>query len=123
MNHENDNLPQNDCSAQLDRNISRLLKTASDASRPSEEFTRSLIDRALDELGTTQVAGQNRAHATYRMPWLRKSLGWAAVFAAGCSAGLVVIASMLLKVSFVVQAAVVLTVLFNWFTYIGEYLR
>lgn len=123
MNYDNGDSLQNDCSTQLDRNISRLLKTASDTSRPSARFTESLIDRAVDELRPAQAADHNRTLAVSGLPWLRKSLGWAAVLAAGCSAGLVVIASILLKMNLLLQAAVVLTVLFNWFTYLGEYLR
>ncbi|MEK7993069.1 MAG: hypothetical protein AAB403_04625 [Planctomycetota bacterium] len=123
MKHDNDNLPRNDCSTQLDQNISRLLKAASNSSRPGARFTESLIDSALGELRKTQAAGHNRTHGVSESPWLEKSLGWAAVVAAACSAGLVVIASILLKMSFLLQAAVVVTVLFNWFTYLGEYIR
>ena len=123
MQHNNDNLPENDCSTQLDQNLSRLLKAASNSSRPSAVFSESLIERALDELRQMQAAGHYRISWVSGPAWLEKSLGWAAVFAAGCSAGLAVIASILLKMSFLVQAAAVLTVLFNWFTYFGEYLR
>ena len=123
MKHNDDNLPGNDCSTQLDQNLSRLLKAASNASGPSERFSQSLIDLALGELRQTQATVQNRTSWAFGPPWVEQSLGWAAVFAAACSAGLVVIASILLKMSFLLQAAVVVTVLFNWFTYLGEYIR
>jgi hypothetical protein len=123
MQHNNDNLPRNDCSTQLDQNLSRLLKAASNSSRPSERFTQSLTDRALGELRQTQAAGKNETHGASRLPWVEQSLGWAAVVAAACSAGLVVIASILLKMNFLLQAVAVLTVLFNWFMYFGEYIR
>jgi len=123
MKDRSDNLPGNDCSTQLDQNISRLLKAASNSSQPGARFTESLIDRAVDELMQTRAAGKNRMSWASGPPWLEKSLGWAAVVAAACSAGLVVIASILLKMSFLLQAVVVSTVLFNWFTYLGEYIR
>ncbi len=123
MKHDTDNLPRDDGSTQLDQNLSRLLKTASDSSRPGARFTQSLIDDAVAELRRTQAAGRNRASWVSGPPWVEKSLGWAAVVGAACSAGLVVIASILLKMSFLLQAVVVSTVLFNWFTCFGEYLR
>ncbi len=123
MKHNDDNLPGNDFSTQLDQNLSRLLKAASNSSRPSARFTQSLIGRAVDELRQTQAAGRNGASWAFGPPWLEKSLGWAAVVGAACSAGLAIIASILLKMSFLLQAAAVLTVLVNWFTYFGEYLR
>jgi len=123
MKDRSDNLPGNDCSTQLDQNISRLLKAASNSSQPGARFTESLIDRAVDELMQTRAAGKNRMSWASGPPWVEKSLGWAAVVAAACSAGLVVIASILLKMSFLLQAVVVSTVLFNWFTYLGEYIR
>ncbi len=123
MNYDSDKSAPNDGSTQLGQNLSRLLKAASNSGRPSARFTQSLIDRAITELRQTQATRQDRASWAFGPAWLEKSLGWAAVVGAACSAGLVVIASILLKMSFLVQAAVVLTVLFNWFTYFGEYIR
>jgi hypothetical protein len=123
MKDRSDNLARDDGSAQLDQNISRLMKAASNSSRPGARFTESLIDRAVAELRRTQAAGQSRTSWAFGPAWLEKSLGWAAVVGAACSAGLAIIASILLKMSFVLQAAAVLTVLVNWFTYFGEYLR
>ncbi len=123
MKQNDDNLTGSDGSSPLDQNLSRLLKAASNSSRPSERFAQSLIDRAVDELMQTQAAGKNRMSWAFGPVWMEKSLGWAAVVGAACSAGLVVIASILLKMSFLLQAVVVSTVLFNWFTCFGEYLR
>jgi hypothetical protein len=123
MNYDSDKLPQDDGSTQLDQNISRLLKAAGNSSKPSERFARSLIDRAVADLRHTQAVRRNGASWAFGPAWLEKSLGWAAVVGAACSAGLAVIASILLKMSFLMQAAAVLTVLFNWFTYFGEYIR
>jgi hypothetical protein len=43
--------------------------------------------------------------------------------AAACSAGVAVIASILLKTAFVFQSVVASTMVFNWLTYLGEYMR
>ena len=123
MKYDDSNLPQEDGSTQLDQNLSRLLKAAGNSSRPSAGFTESLVNNAIAELRRTKAAGQIRAPWASGPPWLEKSLGWAAVVGAACSAGLAIIASILLKMSFLVQAVAVLTVLVNWFTFFGEYLR
>ena len=123
MKCDDSNLLQEDGSTQLDQNLSRLLKAASSSSRPSAGFTESLVNDAVAELRRTKAAGQNRASWASGPPWLERSLGWAAVVGAACSAGLAIIASILLKMSFLVQAVAVLTVMVNWFTFFGEYLR
>jgi hypothetical protein len=118
MKRGSDNLSRRDRGAPLDENISRLLKTASDSTQPSRRFTESLIDSALLELSE-----KDKAYQAIRFDWLEKTMGWAAMVAAACSAGLAVAASILLKMNFAVQAVVVSTVIFNWLTYLGEYLR
>ena len=123
MKRNHNNSPGNDGSTLLDQNLSRLLKAAGDSSKPSGRFTQSLVDSVVGELQRTQTVRQNGVPWAFGPAWLEKSLGWAAVVGAACSAGLAVIASILLKMSFVMQAAAVLTVLFNWFTYFGEYIR
>ncbi len=122
-NRKNDNLARRDPAAMLDENISRLLKAASDATVPSRRFTESLIDGALSEIDRIQVQKQDRAHRTTGSDWLERSLGWAAMVAAACSAGVAIIASIFLKMNFLLQSVVVLTMVFNWLTYLGEYIR
>jgi hypothetical protein len=122
MKDDRDNIPRNDYSTPLDENIGRLLKVADSSNRPGGKFTESLIGR-LDELGQSRVAGKNKTHGASELPWLEKSLGWAAMVAAACSAGLAIVASMFLKMNFVLQSIVGLTMIFNWFTTLGEYIR
>jgi len=118
MKRATDNIVGYDSGTPLDENISRLLKTASDSTQPSRRFTESLIDSALLELNE-----KDKAYPAVRSNWLEKTMGWAAMVAAACSAGLAVAASMLLKMNFVAQVVIVSTVIFNWLTYLGEYLR
>jgi len=123
MKPENDNSPRDDSAAMLDENISRLLKAASDSTSPSRRFTESLIDGALIELEEAQVKEKDETHRAAGSDWLEKTLGWAAMVAAACSAGVAVIASIFLKMTFLLQSVVVLTMLFNWLTYLGEFIR
>lgn len=119
MKRKEDNLSHDDSSAQLDQNISRLLKLAEDSNRPGRAFAESLIDRALGELKRSAVIKKNRQHAIVRGNWLEKAIGWAAMVAVACGAGLTIVVSALLKMNFLVQAVVVLTMFFNWLTYLG----
>jgi len=123
MKPENDNSPRDDSAGMLDENIARLLKVASDSATPSRRFTESLIGGALSELKGAQVNRKDNAHGTAGSDWFEKSLGWAAMVAAACSAGVAVIASIFLKMTFLLQSVVVLTMLFNWLTYLGEFIR
>jgi hypothetical protein len=119
MKRKEDNLSHDDSSAQLDQNISRLLKLADGSNRPGRAFAESLIDRALGELKRSAVIKKNRQHAIVRGNWLEKAIGWAAMVAVACGAGLTIVVSALLKMNFLVQAVVVLTMFFNWLTYLG----
>ena len=103
----------------MDQNVSRLLKLAGDSNRPGRAFAESLIDRALGELKRSAVNKKNRQHAVARPNWLEKAIGWAAMVAVACGAGLTIVVSALLKMNFLVQAVVVLTMFFNWLTYLG----
>jgi len=123
MKPENDNSPRDDSAGMLDENISRLLKAASDSTSPSRRFTESLIGGALSELEGAQVKKKDETRRAAGSDWLEKTLGWAAMVAAACSAGVAVIASIFLKMNFVLQSAVVLTMIFNWLTYLGEFIR
>ncbi len=120
-NRKNDNLARRDPAAMLDENISRLLKAASDATVPSRRFTESLIGGALSEL--KEIRGRQKTHRMAESDRLEWILGWAAMVAAACSAGVAIIASIFLKMNFLLQSVVVLTMVFNWLTYLGEYIR
>ena len=121
---ENYNNPANDDdSMPLDQNIERLLKAADTSSRPGAKFIESLVSRALDELKQSRGSTAENLLGRVRFKPLEKSLGWAAMVAAACSAGLAIMASMFLKMNFVLQSIIGITMIFNWFKYIGDYMR
>ncbi|UCD00022.1 MAG: hypothetical protein JSW66_09090 [Phycisphaerales bacterium] len=123
MKDNRDNPPGNDDSTPLGQNIARLLKAAGTSSRPGAKFTESLVSRALDELKQSRGSAGDKPYGQARFTRLEKSLGWAAMVAAACSAGLAIMASMFLKVNFVLQSVIAIVMIFNWFTTIGEYIR
>src|SRR3989304_687595 len=98
MTRKNDNLPFGDSAMQLDTNISRLVKLADDSNKPSSAFIKSLIDSALYELkqSETQRKPQEKS-IILKVSWWKKTMGWAAMFAAACGTGLAVILSTMLK--------------------------
>jgi hypothetical protein len=104
---------------QSDKNISRLVKLADDSGKPGRAFTESLMDSALRELKQLEVEKKNKKQIFTRFNWPEKAMGWAAMVAAACGAGLTVVVSTLLKMNFVLEAIVVLTMFFNWLTYLG----
>ena len=118
MKRKEDNLSHDDSAGQSDENIRRLLKLADGSNKPGRAFTESLIDRALGELKRSAV-NKNRRHAIVGPNWLEKAMGWAAIVAVACGAGLTIAVSALLKMNFLVQVVVVSTMFFNWLTYLG----
>jgi hypothetical protein len=99
-----------------DENISRLVKLADDSNKPGKAFTQSLINNALSELKRLKTVKQQEI---MNVSWWEKAMGWAAMFAAACGAGLAVVISTLLKINFFLEAVVILTMFFNWLTYLG----
>lgn len=82
----------------LEKNISRLVKLTADSDKPSEAFTESLIDEALQELeGCGQ--GRTREGRTIDMKVTFKTLGWAAVILVACGVVFSIVVSSLQKVS------------------------
>jgi Flp pilus assembly protein TadB len=118
MKREDDSLSYRVPGSQLDENTSRLVKLADDSNKPGKALTESLINNALGELKQLKMAKNQEITDVSR--W-EKTMGWAAMVAAGCGAVLAVVASALLKVNFLLEAAVILTMSFNWLTYIGEH--
>jgi len=118
MKRTNDNLSNSNSATQLDENISRLLKQAGDSNKPSRTFTESLIASALNELEQLKVNKKNERPIIIKSRWLEKAVGWAAMVAVGCGTGFTFLVSALLKMNFFVEAIVVLTMLFNWLTYL-----
>jgi Flp pilus assembly protein TadB len=101
-----------------DENISRLMKIAKDSNKPGKAFFESLINNAIGELGRLKIANKQVISNAGR--W-ENNMGWAAMVAAGCGAVLAVVASTLLKINFLLEAAIILTMSFNWLTYLGEH--
>ena len=122
MKRTNDNLSNNDSVSQLDKNFSRLLKLTGESNKPSRKFTAELINGALNELKQLEVKKTEAKRITNRSNWLEKAMGWAAMIAVACGAGLVVVISFFLKMNLLLEVIVVLTMVFNWLNYLGEYI-
>ncbi len=101
-----------------DENILRLVKLTNDSNKPGKAFTESLINNALGKLGQLKMAKKQEIMNASR--W-EKTIGWAAMVVAGCGAVLAVVASTLLKINFFLEAVVILSMSFNWLTYLGEH--
>ncbi len=122
MKRNNDNLSSDDSTTQLDKNFSRLLKLTGESNKPSGTFTESLINGALSELKQLEVEKADSKNITNRSGWWEKAMGWAAMIAAAFGAGLVVVISVFLKMNLLLEVIVVLTMVFNWLNYLGEYI-
>jgi hypothetical protein len=122
MKRQNNNLSSDESVTQLDKNFSRLLKLTSQSNKPSRTFTESLINGALNELKEPEVEKADSKNITNRSGWLEKAMGWAAMVAVACGAGLVVVISVFLKMNLLIEVIVVLTMVFNWLNYLGEYI-
>jgi len=81
----------------LEKNISRLVKLTADSDKPSEAFTQSLIDKALEEL--EGGGGRTREGRTIDMKVTFKTLGWAAVILVGCGVVFSIVVPSLQKMS------------------------
>jgi len=119
MKQNNDNLSSDDSVTQLDKNFSRLLKLTGESNKPGRIFTESLINGALNELKQPEVEKAEAKNVTNRSGWLEKAMGWAAMIAVACGAGLVVVISVFLKMNLLLEIIVVLTMVFNWLSYLG----
>ncbi len=116
MNLKNDNLPFDDSAAQLEKNISRLVKLADDSNKPGRAFTRSLINSALDELKRPEIKEKG---ITSEVSCWKRAMGWAAMFAAACGAGLAFVLSVLLEINAFFTVIVFFLMFANWMTYFG----
>ncbi|OHB60871.1 MAG: hypothetical protein A2168_04330 [Planctomycetes bacterium RBG_13_50_24] len=119
MNPNKDNLSSDDSVTQLDKNFSRLLKLTGESKKPGRIFTESLINGALDELKQPEAEKAEAKHIRIRSGWLEKVVGWAAMIAVACGAGLVIVISAFLKMNLLLEIVVVLTIVFNWLNYLG----
>jgi len=119
MKLNNDDQTSDDSVTQLDKNFSRLLKLTGESNKPGRTFTESLINGALNELKQLDAKKAEAKNITIRSNWLEKAIGWAAMIAVACGAGLVVIISIFLKMNLLLEIVVVLTMVFNWLNYLG----
>ena len=119
MKRQNDNLSSDNSVSQLDKNFSRLLKLTGESNKPGRKFTETLINGALDELKQPDIKKAETKSITNRSRWLEKAMGWAAMIAVACGAGLVVVISVFLKMNLLLEIVVVLTMVFNWLNYLG----
>jgi len=119
MKRTNGNLSNDDSATQLDKNFSRLMKLTGDSNKPSRTFTESLINGALNELKQLEVEKADSKNITIQSNWWEKTMGWAAMIAVACGAGLVVVISVFLKMNLLLEVIVVLTMVFNWLSYLG----
>jgi len=120
MKRKDDNSFYNNSIIQLDKNLSRLVKLTYDPNKPTEAFTQSLIANALDELNRSVAANiWTRENILVKVNWLDKAIGWAAMSAAACVAGLVFVVTALLKVNSCLAALAILTTFADWLSYLG----
>jgi hypothetical protein len=117
MKRDNNNFSYNNPDSRLDENISRLVSLVGDSNKPGKKFTESLINSALGELKELRTEKKKEIMNISR--W-EKTIGWAAMVAAGCGAVLAVVASTLLKINFFLEAVAILSMSFNWLSYLGE---
>lgn len=114
MKHNNDNPI-----TELDKNFSRLLKLSGDSDKPSRTFRESLIKDALKKLKQPVINKAEAKNILSRSNWLEKAVGWAAMIAVAYGSGLVVLISLFLKMNFLLEVIVVLTMVFNWISSLG----
>jgi len=119
MNIKNDNLPFDDSVAQLEENISRLVKLADDSNKPGRAFTRSLINSALYELKRPEVKEKG---IILKVSCWKRAMGWAAMFAAACGTGLALVLSILLEINTFLTVIVFFLMFANWMTYFGGFI-
>ena len=119
MKRINNNLSNGDSATQLDKNFSRLLKLTGKSDKPGRTFTESLINDALNELKQLEVEKAKSKNLMLLPNWLEKTVGWAAMITAAFGAGLVVMISIFLKMNLLLEIVVVLTMVFNWISYLG----
>ncbi|RKY08703.1 MAG: hypothetical protein DRP65_08765, partial [Planctomycetota bacterium] len=67
----------------LEKNISRLVKLTADSDKPSEAFTESLIDEALQELEGDGLS-RTREGRKIDMKVTFKTFAWAAMILVAC---------------------------------------
>ena len=119
MKRKDDNLFYRNSMTQSDENIARLMKLDDDSNKPGKAFVESLVNNALGELEQLKAAQKREI---MKVSLWEETIGWAAMVAAACTAGLTIVISILLKINFFLGAVVVLTMFINWLTYFGAHI-
>lgn len=120
MKRENDNSFYYNGIIVLDKNLSRLVKLTCDPNEPTEAFTQSLISNVLGELNRSAAANKRtRENILVKVSWLDKAIGWAAMSAAACAAGIAFVVAALLKLNSCLAAMAIMTMFANWLNYLG----
>jgi hypothetical protein len=122
MKQNNGNISSDDSATRLDKNFSRLLKLTDRSDKPRGKFTESLINGALNELKQPQAEKVGPKTVTIKSKWLETVVGWAAMIGVAWGAGLVIVMTVLLKMSLLLEIVVVLTMVFNWLSYLGGHI-
>jgi hypothetical protein len=122
MKQNNGNISSDDSATRLDKNFSRLLKLTDRSDKPGGKFTESLINSALNELKLSQADKVKAQTVTIKSKWLETVIGWAAMIGVTWGAGLVIVMTVLLKMSLLLEIVVVLTMVFNWLSYLGGHI-
>ena len=122
MKQSNKNISNDDSVTQLNKNFSRLLKLTDRSDKPGGKFTESLINSALNELKQPQAEKVGAKTVTIQSKWLERGIGWAAMIGVAWGAGLVIVMTVLLKMSLLLEIVVVLTMVFNWLSYLGGHI-
>ena len=119
MKQNNNNISNDDSVTQLDKNFSRLLKLTSQSNKPGGKFTESLINNALGELEQMKAQKAGAKDIAVRANLWEKTMGWAAMIAVACGAGMAFAVSVFFKMNLLLEIIVVLTMVFNWLDYLG----
>lgn len=122
MKQNNDNILKDNSAKQLDKNLSRLLKLTDRTNKPGRKFTESLRNSALNELLQAQIRKAGDDNVTIRTNWWEKTIGWAAMIAVASGAGLTFAVSVFFKMNLLLEIVVVLTMVFNWLSYLGGHI-
>jgi|GEM_PF-1174075 len=120
MKRENDNSFYYNSIILLDKNLARLVKLTCDPDKPTEAFTQSLTSNVLGEIKRSVEANKRtRENILVKVSWLDKAVGWAAMSAAACAAGLAFVVAALLKLNSCLAVMAIMTVFANWLNYLG----
>jgi hypothetical protein len=119
MKQNNNNISNDDSVTQLDKNFSRLMKLTDRSNKPGRKFTESLVNSALGELKQMKVQKAGAKDIAVRSNWWEKTMGWAAMVAVACGAGMAFAVSVFFKMNLLLEIIVVITMVFNWLDYLG----